>query len=112
MCNLDSTFENIKLINWIIQNCFIIWVKCNWIQSLLNYIDFMFYNNNFIDVVFKCPKEELPLNNILLIYRVLYKLMLLLCNLDMAICHIILVGKLTNTDTFHQHDICKLTNTV
>ena len=35
-----------------------------------------------------------------LIYRVLYKLMLLLCNLDMAICHIILVGNLTNMDTF------------
>ena len=70
----------------------------------------MFYNNNSIDVVFKCQKEELPLNNVL-IYRVLYKLMLLLCSLDMAICHFILVGNLTNTDTFYQHNICKLTNT-
>ena len=88
------------------QNCFVI---CLW--ALLNYIDFMCYNNNFIDVVFKCQKGELPLNNILFEYTVLYKLMLLLCNLDMAICHIILVGNLTNTDTFHQHNICKLTNT-
>ena len=69
----------------------------------------MFYNNNSIDVVFKCEKEELPLI-FLVIYRVLYKLMLLLCNLDMAICHIILVGNLTNMDTFYQHNICKLTN--
>ena len=67
----------------------------------------MFYNNNFIDVVFKCQKRELPLNNIFLIYRVLYKLMLLLRNLDMAVCHIILVGNLTKTDAFHQHNICK-----
>ena len=59
----------------------------------------MFYNNNFIDVVFKCQKGELPLNNILFEYTVLYKLMLLLCNLDMAICHIILVGNLTNMDS-------------
>ena len=78
---------------------------------MLNYIDFMFYNNNYINVVFKCQKEELPLNNLFLIYRVLYKLMLLLCNLLMAICHIILAGHLSNTDTFHQHNICKLTNT-
>ena len=76
-----------------------------------NYIDFMFHNNNFIDVVFKYQKGELPLNNILFEHTVLYKLMLLLCNLDMAICHIILVGNLTNMDTFYQHNICKLTNT-
>ena len=75
------------------QNCVVIW-------ALLNYIDFMFYNNNFIDVVFKCQKGELPLNNILFEYTVLYKLMLLLCNLDMAICHIILVGNLTNMDKY------------
>ena len=75
------------------QNCFVIW-------ALQNYIDFMFYNNNFIDVVFKCQKGELPLNNILFEYTVLYKLILLLCNLDMAICHIILVGNLTNTDKY------------
>ena len=31
------------------QNCFVIW-------ALLNYIDFMLFNNNFIDVVFKCQK--------------------------------------------------------
>ena len=66
----------------------------------------MFYNNKFIDV-FKCQKGELHLNNNFLIYRVLYKLMLLLRNLDMAVCHIILVGNLTNTDAFHQHNICK-----
>ena len=38
---------------------------CNWVQALLNYIDFMFYNNN-LSVIFKCQKEELPLNNIFL----------------------------------------------
>ena len=59
---------------------------------------YWFYNNNFIDV-FKCQKVELPLNNIPFEYTVLYKLMLL-CNLDMAICHIILVGNLTNTDKY------------
>ena len=83
---------------------------CNWVQGykeLLKYIDFMFYN--FIIVVFQ--KEELSLNNILFECTVLYKLMLLLCIMDMAICYIILLENLTNTDTFHQHNICRLTNT-
>ena len=71
----------------------------------------MFYNNNLINVVFEFQKEKPSLNNILFERTVLYKLMLLLCNLGMAICHINFVGMLTNTDIFHKHSICKLINT-